>query len=673
MTDYVTVPIKVPVISLEVSGEFSRYKKPSGLENLILTAIGTPKLNNETWRSFFKRLEIPESMTPLFRSVFDDLYDNDVIDSYEFDLDNRIKNTGFTETGRDLFEQGRVKQEPTTFSENIYYMPYSNYFDDAYTFSPSTSSSNGFDEDRFSGLEHDADRLKEFVDTNKKKLGADHDDIVLQINIDDKEILCADKNVKLSFDEASGDFSFESDVDPNFLKGYYSVDDLIPENSEIHEIPKNITVKKIGNVPKGWDSYKYMMPRNFMFKGLLKAFDGNSVSIDGAFLIEDLGYQFVDIMSSATGRGYIFVKKTASIFGFQGETEYTALISRPLSKEEIKNIIQKIINTNKDANLQQFIQILTVLDLSEDTDYVCGVIRDYLSKCKDINESILLLKKVKGKWTQKLGVIIEGALCDRSKDVDDIVSILKYNNLTVSGETIADHYSSDNIEKNILLADKLFPVVSGKSILSAQLGIKDALTTCVLEQKKIPGCKSVEMMAVDALSDSFSIIIKTFNIKGVNDYDLTKVDETTLADIGMVYETASKAMKTCGMIMAGSTRYQEVDDYMDMFENLVEIYGTEVPLERLTGFYFGVGLRRKIETMLRSLFGDKLELSKMIDLAHDKKYITADQRELLHKMRDYGNKCAHPTDVVALENKEKQKWVSELEKINKELKKKGQK
>ena len=146
MANYITVPIKVPVISLEVSGEFSRYKKPSGLENLILTAIGTPKLNNETWRRFFNRLEIPESMTPLFRSVFDDLYDNDVIDSYEFDLDNDIRDTEFTDTGRDLFEQGRVKQEPTTFSENIFFMPYSNYFDEAYTFSPKTSSSDGFDE-----------------------------------------------------------------------------------------------------------------------------------------------------------------------------------------------------------------------------------------------------------------------------------------------------------------------------------------------------------------------------------------------------------------------------------------------------------------------------------------------------------------------------------------------
>ena len=111
------VEIKVPVLSLDVSGEYSRFKKPTGLEHLILTAIGTDSLNEDTWAEFFKRLAIPERMTPLFRKVIDELHDNNVIDTNRFDTDDGIKNIGFTDTGRDLFEQGRIKQEPKTFHE----------------------------------------------------------------------------------------------------------------------------------------------------------------------------------------------------------------------------------------------------------------------------------------------------------------------------------------------------------------------------------------------------------------------------------------------------------------------------------------------------------------------------------------------------------------------------
>ncbi len=669
MADYITVPIKVPVISLEVSGEFSRYKKPSGLENLILTAIGTPSLRKETWGSFFNRLEIPSTMEPLFESVFDELYDNDVIDSYRFDLEDRINETEFTETGRDLFEQGRVKQEPTTFSENIYYLPYSNYFDEAYTFSPKTSSMNGFDKERYSEIVYDPERLSEFIDANKKKLGADSGDIILQIDVDNPEILCADMNVKLSFDEASGDFLFESDIDPNFIKGYYTIEDLIPQNSEIHRTPDFIKVKSIGSVPDNWESFRYVLPGFFGFKGTLKVFDSDYVDISGAYPVKDMGCQFADIISSTSGRSYIFVKKKASILGIEGEVEYTALISRPLTETEIRVIIDKVIESKKKEGLQQFIDIMPVLEMCKDNSHVAGVIRDYLSSCKDPNECVMQLKKIKSNWSPMFGDIVEGALCDRSMDIDEIVIILRSNNLKVSGERIAESYSSDTDDKNMKLADKLFPVVSNKGIITAQLGIRDALVRCVLDGKTVDS-KSIEMMSLKTLADSFTALKKAFKVKDVNDYDLTNVDESSISDINKVYDAANKALKTCEMLMIGSSDYQVVTDYMDMFQNLVEIYGTEPPLERLTGYYFGFALRRKIEKMLRSVFGKAHDLSNMIDMASEKKYITKEDRDELHRMRDYGNKCVHPTGIdIALNNKDKQKWVSTINRIEKELSK----
>ena len=174
MTEYINVTL--PVLYLKVNGELSRFKKPTGLENLILTAIGTPALNSETWRSFLRRLAVPESMAPLFERVVSDLYYNEVVDSYRFSLDSKISELGFTDTGKDLFEQGRIKQTPRQFSTDVYFVPYSKDPGAAYRFEQKTSTLTGFDKDKFRGITYNPDNLKKYLSHNKKNFGADEDE-----------------------------------------------------------------------------------------------------------------------------------------------------------------------------------------------------------------------------------------------------------------------------------------------------------------------------------------------------------------------------------------------------------------------------------------------------------------------------------------------------------------
>lgn len=163
------INIKVPVLCLKVSGEYSRFKKPAGLENLVLTAIGTPALSSDTWGEFLGRLAIPERMGPLFEQVVRELYSNGVIDSDDFDLDHRIDSLEFTDTGRDLFEMGRIKQDPKEYSEEIYFAPYTKYSDPKYYFNLEFDSPEGFDQSRFGDITFDLDNVKWFLAENKKR------------------------------------------------------------------------------------------------------------------------------------------------------------------------------------------------------------------------------------------------------------------------------------------------------------------------------------------------------------------------------------------------------------------------------------------------------------------------------------------------------------------------
>ena len=662
------IEIKVPVLSLDVKGEYSRFKKPAGLEYLILTAIGTDSLNEDRWDEFFERLAIPKKMAPLFRNVMENLYDNQVVDNGEFDIHDEIRNIGFTDTGRDLFEQGRIKQEPKTFRETVFYAPFMKQSDPEYFFTLKTSNRDSFNAEVFDNVIYDLDKLKQFITDNKNHVGADSEDEILSINTDGyPEMLYTTRKINLLFDEVAGDFSFETGMDTNFVKGYFSAPDILSGNTELFNLPDNLLIKRTKAIPDEWMSYKYQLPSTFSFKGKLSVHDPSECLCDDAFALDELGFTFADITSSSVGRGYIAIEKGVHVLGLEGSKNSVLFVSRPLSPEEITRIFSNLRDVQDLSNLEILLKFLPIADLAGDEEFQSSIIGQHLESSEDVVSSINELKKIKAvKKPSVLSSIVESSLCNREKDVDSIIDILQKSGIKCGCEEICSKFKSDDSNTNLKLADKLFPICQNKSIVTAALGIRGAIAEQIMSGRA-GSYESKELLVMNNTAKALLDLKKYFGINTIRDYDLNKYDESQNENVLKAYSIATKGISDIDPIMTGSEEYSELKEYMDLIQNLTEVYCKDVPLESLRGYQFGVGIRRKGEILL-SANVKKAELIAMIDEAYSKDLIDEDEQTVLHMIRMYGNECVHTSDVVPVDGTKKQEWVKTVNNLEKRLK-----
>lgn len=663
------IKVKMPVLFLSISGEYSRFKKPAGLENLVLTAIGTPALREDTWREFFGRLAIPEKMAPLFEQVLDDLFDNDVIDTNIFNIDDAIKYIQFTETGRDLFEQGRVKQSPNSFSEDVYFIPYSKYDRPKYAFEIKSSDANGFDSGRFQDLQPDMDEVRKFLTENKKHIGADAEDEILSVELDcEPQLICSEESVELEFDETSGDFTFGSEMDPNFIKGYFNADDFIKHHEILSSLPSGVILKAVTDVPEDWESYKYHVPADFSFKGKLGAYDPKLCEIGGKCPIESLGYHFVDISSYNSGRGYILTTKKTTVLGLNGESEFRVLVSRPLPKEFIAEILAQCIKLYDISDYEDLQKILALSDISSEASFETSWIIKHLEQSKDLVSSVNNLKKDYGKLLRNNYPIIEEAAALRNMGADDLVKLLRATELKIPCTRICDHLASGKPAEDLLIFDQLLPVCNEKPVLAAKMNLKNEMVSMILSGNT-GAFSSQELIALNSLTNSFRKLKEIFAVTSTKDYDLSKVDESRAGEVSTEYSLANKSMSVLSDIISGAERLPELQSYLNLFQDLSEIYSKEVPLHVLIGYQFGIGIRREMETLLRKMLGGREELVQLIDHAAKEGIIAKDVQDLFHKIRIYGNDCAHTSDVPLIDSKTKKEWISAIDNLKKNTEK----
>lgn len=663
------INIKVPVLCLKVSGEYSRFKKPAGLENLVLTAIGTPALSSDTWGEFLGRLAIPERMGPLFEQVVRELYSNGVIDSDDFDLDHRIDSLEFTDTGRDLFEMGRIKQDPKEYAEEIYFAPYTKYSDPKYYFDLELASPEGFDQSRFGDITFDLDNVKWFLAENKKQMKADKDDEILSIRLDDEpQVLCRNKHIDLQFDETSGDFAFDTDLDPNFIKGYFTADDFLGKNEELSALPKGMSSPEYTVIPEEWESYRYQLPKDFSFKGKLRAFNPKNCKVEDATPMDSLRYSFVDVLGPELGRGYIFIRKKATVLGLKGESEFGMLVSRPLSKSEISEILSHVISTFDSASYEELNSILSLKEISSEESYESKWIVNHLEKTGDLIASLNSLNKDKKKWMQKETALLEEVFCRRNLNTEETVKIISGLGMKLPCTKLGPHLATGDNQKDLEILDRLLTISNSKGILVAGMNLKNALVSAVLSTD-YGDFVSTELIALNALSKSFGRLRAIFAIKSATEYDLSKVEESELDSISAEYNSANKSLSVVSPLLAGADNLSELQRYMDLIQNLAEIYSKDVPLERLNGYQFGVGVRRKMESLLRSKLHGTDKLDDLIERAAKNKVITDIENETFHKIRKFGNGCAHTEDFPALDAKQKKAWVDAVNNLEKRLKK----
>lgn len=656
-----TAEIKVPVLSMEIRGEYSRFKKPAGLENLILTAIGTTALKRETWGDFFNRLSIPHRMAPLFKKMVENLYDNDVVDGYDFDLDYSIECLEFTDTGRDMFEQGRIKQDPKIFSDMVYFLPFAKYSDPGYCFNVKTVDDSGFHADRFSDILYDKAALKRYLIANKSHLGAEKDDDILSIEVNpDTDLLCASNKVDLLFDEASGDLSFETSIDTNFIKSYFHGEDLITEDSEMFRYPQGVVPKRTSNFPDDWDSFLYCLPNEYKRVSTLSVFDGSRCTMDGMTELDDFGYDFVNIVDCKVGRGYLFIMKQVAVQGLKGNVECPMLVSRKLSESEIKTVFDRVVEKFDISDHATVSALLPLASVSTDEDFAINLVRSHLKAVRDVKSSIPLLQKNKGVRVQKIPELVEEALSTRSETLDQIVTIVKGCNLKLNCDKLSRR---DDVRSGNLLshADKLLEICRSPSVLSATMGLGETIARFILDGNHSE-FDSKELIAMDVASRNLGLLKNKLGINSICEFNLECFDDSERENVHKGYDSLVKSLKTVQPLMSGADGRKEIEKYSDLIQKLMEVCCTEIPLEKLTGYQFGAGIRRELETNLKKKV-KPADLIVMINDAKELGLIDEDEQKIFHEIRNYGNKCLHTADVEPIPNKEKNAWVKAVQRL----------
>ncbi len=661
------VTVKVPVVELSVSGEYSRFKKPTGLENMILTAIGTPALRSDTWREFFARIGVPERMFPLFEEVIAGLCQNEVIRMAGFSPDDRISSAEFTETGRDMFEQGRIKQEPKRFRETVFYTPYAKAGDEPFLFAINVSDEDGFERDRFADAAYDEEGLRLFLARNKKHIGADPEDEILTVALDEEPaVRCVDKDIYLQMDESSGDFYFESSMDPNFVKGHYDSQDLISSIEGLESNPKNMIITPVLTVPEGWEAVRYDLPKDFSFRGKFIAYDRGLCTAVGATPVDGIGCAFADITSASIGRSYVLISRAASVFGLKGSVEVSELVSRPLSRQEIATVFDLALESVHLPSYDQMMSFIEKAEILGDPEYQLRVVRKHLDSKEDPTNSLMKLSSSKTRWSRGLPEVVEQHMLDSDRGVDTVVSMVEPSSLRLGCESLADKYRTGDKEQDMAIADKLFRISRSPGLVSARLGIGESIAGMVLDGSE-GSYSSKEMQAAGIAYANLSSLKSMFGVESPGKYDVSAFKESDTESMMGCYDALVKSMSVVKPLIRGTEGDKEIEGYIDLFQNLVEIYGKDVPLQRLNGYQFGIGVRRKAETVLRRLLDSTDNLAKLISDAAESDLISDEEQQTLDKIRVYGNTSAHTTEVEPIDSKEKKRWIRTVEGIEKRV------
>jgi len=667
-----TASIKLPVLLLDVSGEYSRFKKPTGLENLILTAIGTRGLSEDTWEKFLSRLSIPETMVPLFENIIKDLDENGVIrnDYFDFSFKNAIMCTSFTDTGRDLFVKGRIKQDPKTFSTSVYYHPSARLSENRFQFTLQTSTMEGFEPDRFSSICADEDSLMQFIIKKKNVIGAGAEDEILSIDQSlNPEMFCIKSDIVLTFDEVSGDFSFDTNLDSNFIKKYYTIQDILPQKKELF-VTKGMELEVSDSIPADWESYRFHLPIDFSFKGKLKIFDQNTPAIGGAYAIPNLGYSFVDLISSSSGRGYIFVDKDVHILGMDGSIGCHLLVSRSLTEEEIITIVKKLVSSVDTKDLNALIELLASSEGILDNSNKLSLIRRHLESSDDVVSSIVDLKRSRAISASELSALLESIIVESDKDLVKAVDTFRATGLNPICESLARKYDAKNPDENLAVADQLLTVSSSPRTVSVILGVNERLPEFIIDGRQ-GSFVSKQLLAANAASASFEKLKGYFHIESPSQYDLTVFNESELQSMKDAYTTFSKSMDVVKTVL-DSNDLSDLSRYVDLLQNLNEIYGKDAPLESLNGYLFGIGIRRRMEGNLRSILKNSDNLATLIKIALDEQIVTKEEQQVLLEIKDYGNLCAHPKNDSAIppvNSTTKKNWIRIVNELPKRSKK----
>ena len=662
----IRIGVKLPAVKKEFKGSYSRVTKPSGVEYILLTIIGTRALQGQTWTRAMETLGIPEEISSsIFLPALERMEKSRMVECRTHPtLDDRIENTSFTELGRRAFEKGVIAEVTEDFHGSVAFRPASS--SDKYVKASAIKdcSLEGFEADRFSDIVPDDQRIENKIVSDKSEFAVPDGMEVFDVTVDDgKEMKCYNQDVILKLDPVTGSFVAESPgLDLPFMRSRFTAEDIIGmvDAGVFSSSSGDVQFKGWMNSLPDWDSMSFILPYDIKFNNhqLVLVNGASCTSIKYMDMGDGQECDIILIDGPDSGAEICLVARDVTVEGFEGSLPRNIAVKRSVGAERISKVLGEMLD-DMDVSLDKdFNEALSMASLMSDRSAPLDIVRRRLFESKNLISDISMIQNHrKDQWYQGVRDVIEEAIAFRNMTPEEANNVLSKTMTQVTGHILADHFAGRGLDA----ADWLIDNVMDKAALIRTTGAAESLSSIVLSCIPDDSHKSTPVAESSNMARALGRMKATFGMRSLSDYSFN-IDSFTKSqreDVIRDAATFRRGLSKISEYTRETASAKEMEDYAKFFDDMAITFksmdGTFDPAkadDRTFGIVMGIRLDGFLSNIVEgSTLGERL-----IN-AHEQKKISDDEYVVLNDFRQFRNLCAHSKVIDILDKGRRSKWT----------------
>ncbi|MDY5872227.1 MAG: hypothetical protein SPJ57_03255 [Candidatus Methanomethylophilaceae archaeon] len=670
------VDVTLPSVTRHFDASYSEVTKPTGVQYIILTMIGSRSFGNMSWSEVLGSIGVSEDMfQPIFSRELERMRISGMIDYQgRMDLHDRVSVVSFTEVGRQAFEKGVIATSTKEFSGGITYIPasagakYVRELTDYYA--DQIQMEDGF----FDGLVPDEQKIENTIIKEKKAFGVGEDFEVFDIIIgEEARNGCYRQSIDLDLDPVTGRFMVNSrGLDDAFLKRRFDAEQLLSYlspaffSSQTNDLEFSCWRSELPE----WESLSYHLPSSIdLRKSKLVLVNGTSCRSNRYASVGDReDFDLISIEGPLSGTEYCLVNIEVSVMGFSGSVRRNLIVGHTVDRDRILKVVGEVMER---MDVRTFDDLCRALDMArsiDDQKMSVKLVSDYLGRSKDLVSDIQMLQSRRSEaWYHEMPSMIEEIVVEREMDADTISDILSKTSTKVFGSSIARMISKGDMKTRMRDADRILPFIQNINGFIRDTGLSAGVSEMVRSREARPYV-SKPLSSASNFTRNLDSLMAIFGMKSLSDYsfDLEDIGVEHGKEVVSMYSTLNKDMEALRQNFP-EVCDQEVRGYVSFFHEMSD-FCKSVDSKKISdnNRLFALKLCAELEDNLRS-YVDGEHLVDLIREAHESKIISDKDFRDLEEFREFRNKCAHRVKIPSLDKNKRKRW----EQVIKGLRPKG--
>lgn len=677
-----TSKIKMPILRYDVEISYSEVEKPSGISYILLLMVQSAGNSSFSWQDLMNQFNLPIAMFGVFRDELELMRDKGMIDfSSVINSKTPVNAVAMTEIGKKAFHQGIITSQNQVRQDTALFLPGEGTRKYHILTPKKTKWIVDDTDDRFKQIQFDFEQINQYIEREKNLFSIRNSETIFNIRHVSQSYCSYYTLVGLSFNETLGSFTIigSNKIDERFIKKYISIDELFDNlQSDPFSIPKELEFIEIHNTVD-WEKYVYILPSELTLRNENNIITTLQTKIPGAYVVSSIndGTDFFTITSESIGYAYRIVMTPISITGMEKTVMKPLIVMRMISSDVINSLMFEVAKSQYDGGIIGLSKSLEILHHVADNDGAEKLIKDYLKSTLDVKGVYEITKIYKKSWNKMIRKWVLDLLSKmNSSDRLALSKSISSTKITIDGKQAGYLLKSSDVEDNIKITDALFRNISQSTIhdFIDQMEISDVIADYILKGKRIN----------EPISDLFkNVNYASICLQGLKD----NTGASELENYFYSYEAIKPENKQNIRKYLGdlSSRIKYLNQYipskgLDDLKDLAVIYSDisstlddNINFKSSNGRIFGINMRIWIEDMLSKLLDDSTSLDNMIEksfkiyIDKDNRLITHQQRNVLHKIRHYGNSCAHDKIIFPVEEDDRQQWINVADEVERAI------